>query len=171
MRVSGDPPTALNRCATSSTTSCGIGRPPVTRCMYSGTSSTCDGVPCANSSTASTLSRHSHLPLRIGVHLVHQRDHVLYRRTRQNPVPQVEDVSGAPACLIEHVARALPYGLLISEQHHRIEIPLYRHIMPQHVPPAVQLDAPIQSDHVCARAFHVAQQRRGIRAEINDRHP
>src|SRR5437588_2386238 len=142
MRVSGEPPTVLNRCATSSTTSCGIGRPPVTRRMYSGTSSTREGVPCANSSTASTLSRHSHLPLRIGVHLVHQRDHVLYRRTRQNPVSQVEDVSGAPACLIEHVARALPYGLLISEQHHRIKVPLPGYIMPEPVPHVMQIVEP-----------------------------
>src|SRR5580693_3337280 len=103
--VSGLPPMSEKRWLTSSTTSCGSDRPPVTRARYSGISSTTSGVPWASSRTASAMAR---LAGNIFANEFHYGLDVFDWRAGHDPMAQVKDVSRPGGSLVENLVNALP---------------------------------------------------------------
>src|ERR1043166_7175714 len=142
----------------SSTSGAGVGRPPRTSSRYGSTSSIFPGPPYAITSTAISAI----------VDLIHHRPHGRDVRFRQNPVPEIEDVAGPPAGLLQDVldqSRALGGR---GEERRRVEVALDC-FGADASPRAVERDAPVDADHVTTRGGEVFQKGRRAGAEVNQR--
>ncbi len=61
---------------------------------------------------------------------VHEREHVIYGRTGENAVTKVEYVPGPSRGFVEDVFGSLPYLCVTCKQDYRVEVPLYRYVVP-----------------------------------------
>src|SRR5208282_2280116 len=78
------------------------------------------------------------------VNRIDERDYVIDRRIRKYAVAEIEDMSGAPARLIENRAGACADFGNVREQRDRIQIALYRHAVIEPRPRVGEIDAPIE---------------------------
>src|SRR5205823_173259 len=83
-------------------------------------------------------------------HARNQRRHVFRRSIRQNPVTEVEDVTGRRAGCVEHGASFAFDGRRIRQQNERIEIPLYRDTRPDRGTGRFDVCGPVESDGLAA---------------------
>src|SRR5437667_10109190 len=125
----------------------GTVRPRTTLARKGRTSSARVGPPKASSSTPSA----GMLPRRQLVDGVDQRAHVIDRGLGQDAVAQVEDVPGATRRLVEDGGGARADLRDGCEQRRRVEVPLYRDVVAEARPRGVEVDAPVEADHVAAR--------------------
>src|SRR5205823_13757797 len=92
------------------------------------------------------------------VDIVDQGKHMIDRSLGQYAVAQIEDMSGATACLFENSVYALADVRQVGEEHGRVEIPLHAHAPARALvepgPSLVQLDLGIEPDDVAARLAH-----------------
>src|SRR4029079_7275285 len=63
------------------------------------------------------------------MHHLDQRDHVLDRRLRQDPVTKIKDVSRPATGLIQNPLRLFAQRILFRKQRDRIEIPHHRDVV------------------------------------------
>ena len=84
---------------------------------------------------------------------------------------QIEDVAGPAGRAIEDGLHAAADVRGLRQEHHRVEVPLHRDVVAHGRPRGVEIDAPVQADHVAARRPHVRQERRGAGAEVDDGRP
>ena len=76
-------------------------------------------------------------------------------------------MAGSLGGLIEDAAHAPFEFVTRREQRHRIEIALHGAIKSDRFPTPIEIDAPIEADHIAARFFHQWKQRGCVRAEMD----
>ena len=104
------------------------------------------------------------------MHHFHDCLHVLNGRMLQDPVSEIEDMTGSavgPTQNIEHAGLELREG---RKEGDGIEIPLNSDVLPEQGPTIIERDAPVQADHITARLFHQRQKGRCIRPKMDDWH-
>jgi hypothetical protein len=104
------------------------------------------------------------------VYQVDERDHMVDRCVWENPVPEVENMTGTALRLVEHPAR-LPHEFIARrKQDDGVEIPLNRYTVPQ--PPAsrIERDPPVDSNDVSSRVALKFEKRAGVSPEMNHRY-
>ncbi len=83
---------------------------------------------------------------------------------------QVEDVARFTGRLMENMANAVGNGVAISQQDSRIEITLDGSVRSDRLPCLIQVDSPIDADHVSTRIGEQRQQGRITRGKVNQRY-
>src|ERR1700726_33267 len=96
---------------------------------------------------------------------------VLERGRGQHAMPEVEDVTRLAARAPKDVARALAYQLGRAEEDGRIEVALDAPVMTDSLPAGLEWHAPVERHDVWAGRCNRLEQRRGVRAEVDARHP
>ena len=81
----------------------------------------------------------------------------------------VEDVAGTPGGAVEDGLGAALDGGPIAVQRHRVEVALYRDVVPVLRPSVIQVDAPVKAQHVSAGLPQQGQQAIHVGAEIDNR--
>ena len=82
---------------------------------------------------------------------VDQRDCIINRRLRMNPMAEIKDVAGAAGGLIENFFDAAADFGALGQQYGRLQIPLHRSIISNSPPGNVQSNSPIDSNDRPAR--------------------
>src|SRR5205809_7356234 len=89
------------------------------------------------------------------VYIVDQGKHVIDRSLGQNPVTEVEDMSGAAACLLQNSVHALADIRQPGKEHGRVQIALHADAparpLAEPRPSLAQLDVRIEPNDVAAR--------------------
>ncbi len=93
--------------------------------------------------------------------------HVFDRRFLQDAMSEIEDMPGSLGRLIENATHPPFEFSARRQQRHRIEIALHSSIEPDRLPPSIEIDAPVESNHVAASAFHQWQKSCCICAKVN----
>src|SRR3954470_17761446 len=88
---------------------------------------------------------------------------------REDAVAEVEEVPGAARGSGEHVERRRLDPLPGAEEDGGIEIPLHAALEADLVPAAVEVDPPVEADHVAAGGGHVPEEGSRPRAEVDRR--
>src|SRR5262249_42427922 len=96
-----------------------------------------------------------------------QGAHVVDRGLGQDAVPEVEDVTGTTGGLTEDGGRARPDGRDRGEQRQRVEVALHGHVVADARPGGVEVDPPVDPDHVAAGGAHAFEQAGGAGAEVD----
>src|SRR5512138_3505331 len=92
------------------------------------------------------------------------------RRRRQDPVAKIENVSIAAGRPTEDIFHSAFNLMEWSIQGDRIQVPLHGAIVTDHSPRLIQMNAPIDSDHIASCFPHLAQQGGGAGAEMDQWH-
>src|SRR5438094_857122 len=79
---------------------------------------------------------------------------VIDRRLWQDAVPEVEEVAGPPRRLPEDGRGVRPDLADRAEKYRRVEVALDRDVVTEPRPGRVQIDAPVEANHVPARRAH-----------------
>ena len=77
-------------------------------------------------------------------------------------------MAGPAAGAIEDRADPDPEVLGAGEEGRGIQVPLHGHVGPEAGPGFVEIDPPVEADHVAARALHERQQGGRAGAEVDD---
>ncbi len=85
-------------------------------------------------------------------------------------MPQVENVAGATARLLQDFIHARPQFAPGPQQSYRIEVALNGAVITNLRPGPIQRHAPIHANHVAAAGSHLGQIRGSSRAEVDDGH-
>ena len=80
---------------------------------------------------------------------------------------EVEDVTGTAPRAVEDVLHARADIRRLREKHGGVEVPLHRDVVADGGPARVEVNAPVEPDHVAARRAHEREQRRGASPEMN----
>src|SRR6266404_2850437 len=134
------------------------------------TSSIASGPP---NETTSNASKESLISLSLA-ELVYRFDelyHMVNRRFWQNSVTQIKDMAGSVCCPVENITRPFADMFDRSKQFNRVKVPHDRDIIADQLPPVIQIDTPVKSDHIAASLFHQLQQRSRTCAEMKHRRP
>ena len=102
------------------------------------------------------------------MHGIHQFQHMVYWCAWQNPVSEIEYVSGPPFCFFKDTLGSLSDLTGRCEEGDRIEVALNPQVVPEFLPLLREVDAPIQSDDIPACFLLQRQQGRVSRPEMND---
>src|SRR6266498_5735737 len=103
-------------------------------------------------------------------HINHGFD-MIYWCVLQNAMPEIEDMTRSSIRAAKNFAHSdFDLGEW-CEKNSWIKIPLNSNIISKQRPTIVQMDAPVQSNHICPGAFHQRKKSCGIRSEVNDWHP
>src|SRR5260370_28051826 len=96
--------------------------------------------------------------------------HILHRGLRQDTVSEVEDVAGARAGALQQIGDGqLELGQW-REEDGGIEVALDRRAVADVHPGLVDVDPPIDAEHVAAGGMQLAEEPGGAGAEVNHRH-
>src|SRR5712691_2354828 len=87
----------------------------------------------------------------------------------RHAMTEVEDVTGAPACPSQHVARPLSNEAGGAEQNGRVEIALHAALESDAAPTMVERDAPVQRDDVRTSLRDRFEQARRAGTEVDSR--
>src|SRR5260370_25736951 len=105
--------------------------------------------------------------------LAHHLDHgfhILHRGLRQDTVSEVEDVAGARAGALQQIGDVqLELGQW-REEDGGIEVALDRRAVADVHPGLVDVDSPVDAEHVAAGGMQLAEEPGGAGAEVNHRH-
>src|SRR5829696_5428061 len=88
-------------------------------------------------------------------HELGQSDGAVEWRAGQEPVPEVEDVTGASPRALEDVERLRVDHVVRGEQRDRVEVALDRQMMPDTSPSLVEGHAPVEANDCGAVRPHV----------------
>src|SRR5579872_5171004 len=83
-------------------------------------------------------------------------------------MPQIEDMSWTSARPAQNFFCARLDFFPISEQHHRVQIPLDTHTASEVAPTVIKWNTPVETNNFSSRFPHGWQQSRAIRTEIYD---
>src|SRR5262249_21076153 len=96
---------------------------------------------------------------------INEGQNVIDRRRRQDPVPQVKNVTWPATCLLQNASHTLTYIGPVGIEHGRIEIALNAYV-PQALPGLVQLNAEIYPNDVSPCLTHEFQQCTSARTQM-----
>src|SRR5476649_1619227 len=85
---------------------------------------------------------------RSAMHVLREHLHVLHRRRRQDPVPEIEDVSRTTGRAREHVFRLVEHPPRRAQEQGRIQVALHGAIETDLFPRLVNRNAPVDANHV-----------------------
>ena len=81
------------------------------------------------------------------MHIVDEREDMINRRGRKNPVPKIEDVPWSAASLIYDALDVFVDHFAGRKEHDWVQIPLDRAFVPDRAPRLIQLNVEIHPEH------------------------
>src|SRR5260221_6508069 len=104
------------------------------------------------------------------MHEFNQSFYVVQRRSGQDAMPQIEDMSRPPAHLIQHGLRArLEFGPGGKERH-GVQVALNAHFAAQAIPGGIKINAPVHADHITACVTQEFEHPARPCAKVDNRH-